>query len=63
MAAINEFVTQIGSAEKGGEKRTFVRVVHTPTGKERTVVGIENESALAVEERLIREIANELDAA
>ncbi|HVA46954.1 MAG TPA: hypothetical protein VNH11_11355 [Pirellulales bacterium] len=58
----DEFVTQIGRAQKAGDKRsvTFVRVIHKTTGKERLVTGIGNERALAVEARLIQEIRKEL---
>jgi hypothetical protein len=56
-------MTQVGCAQKNSDKRsyTFVRVIHTPTGKERMIVGIGDENALAVTERLIREIDQELE--
>lgn len=50
-------MTQIGSADKG---RTFVRVIHIASRKERIVVGIGDEPALAVADRLMKEIVEEL---
>lgn len=63
MANIDDFITQIGCAQKAGENRncTFIRVIHRPTGKERMVAGIGNESGFAVVDRLMREIEQELD--
>lgn len=62
MANIDDFITQIGCAQKAGEKRncTFIRVIHRPTGKERMVVGLCDESGFAVVDRLMREIEQEL---
>ena len=59
---INEedFLTQIGRAEKDGRSCTFVRVIHRPTGKVRTLVGIGKEKNVV--ERLTRELIAELEA-
>ena len=50
----NDFLTQIGSAEKDGRRCTFVRVILRPTGKERMVTGIGNEK------NVVRRLTNEL---
>lgn len=53
----DEFRVDIGRADKGG---TFVRVLHLPSGKERIVVGTDQDDPQAVAKRLIEEIRHEL---
>lgn len=56
---MSDFRVQIGSADEG---RTFVRVIHRPTGKERVVVGIGDTSTQEVEARLTEELQREVAA-
>ena len=51
------FRVDIGRADKG---RTFVRVVHTASGKERIFVGIRGHDAHEVAKRLTAELRSEL---
>ncbi len=53
----DDFRVDIGRADKG---RTFVRVVHLPTGKERIVVGLGEATAMEVAARLTQELSDEL---
>jgi hypothetical protein len=53
----DDFRVDIGRADEG---RTFIRVVHLPTEKERIVLGLGEEQTNAVEARLIRELKAEL---
>lgn len=46
----NDYRIDVGSANKG---RTFVRVVHLPTGTEVSQVGLGNLSVKTVQDRLI----------
>jgi hypothetical protein len=55
---MDEFTIDVGRANKG---QTFVRVVHTPSGKERTVVDLNGASPQEVANRLIRELQQELE--
>ncbi|HJT34904.1 MAG TPA: hypothetical protein VJ783_22950 [Pirellulales bacterium] len=60
----DDFLTQIGRArdiDRPNKTSTFVRVVHTPSGKERVVGTIGKESVLEVDERFVREIELELE--
>ncbi len=52
-----EFRLDIGRADKG---RTFVRVVHLPSGKERIIVGLEGDDPHEVGKRLTAELQAEL---
>ena len=54
---VDEFRVDVGRADKG---RTFIRVVHLPSGKERVLVGLDQEDPQAVAKRLIEEIRHEL---
>ncbi len=54
-----EFRIDIGRADQG---RTFVRVVHMPSGKERIQVGLDGSTTSAVSEQLMKEVAKELGA-
>lgn len=56
----DQFQVNIGRADKG---RTFVRVVHTPSGKQRVLVDIKGSEPQEVASRLIREIQEELSRA
>ena len=51
------FCVSIGRADKG---RTFVRVVHILSGKEKFQVGLGSEDAHEVAERLTEELRREL---
>jgi len=51
------FRVAIGRADKG---RTFVRVIHVPTGKERIVVGLGGADPNEVATRLTKELTDEL---
>ena len=53
----NDFVVWIGRADGG---RTFVRVAHPSSGKNRIVVGIGNRTVMQIQTELAREILNEL---
>jgi hypothetical protein len=55
---MDEFRLDVGRADKG---RTFVRVVHTPSGKERCVVDLNGSPLPEVAKRLIRELQEELE--
>lgn len=55
---MSEFRVQIGRADKG---RTFVRVIHLPTGKDRIVAGLGDEDPRDVEARLIEELKQEIE--
>jgi hypothetical protein len=46
-----DFRVQLGCAD---DARTFVRVIHLPSGKERLVVGVGDENAQVVEQRSTR---------
>jgi hypothetical protein len=54
---VDDFRIDIGRADKG---RTFVRVVHLQSGKERTVIGLDGCEPTAVAERLQNELREEL---
>ena len=56
---MSDFRVQIGSADMG---RTFVRVVHVPTGKERLVVGIGDATTQEVETQLTEDLKREIAA-
>lgn len=53
----SDFETRIGSASGG---RTFVQVLHKPTGTERHQVGLNGESTDAVARKLYLEVLVEL---
>jgi hypothetical protein len=53
------FRTDIGSADKG---RTFVRVTHVDSGKERIVVGIGDANPRRIIEELQQEIIKEIES-
>jgi hypothetical protein len=53
-----DFRVDIGRADKG---KTFVRVVHVPSGKERHLVGLGHENTHDVTRRLIEELITELE--
>jgi hypothetical protein len=55
-----DFRVDVGRASAG---RTFVRVVHLPTGKERIVVGLDGAEPAEVALRLTTELDHELRAA
>jgi hypothetical protein len=52
-----EFRVQIGRADRG---ETFVRVIHTPTKKDRIVVGLGAAEPDEVAARLMQELSNEI---
>ncbi len=52
-----EFRVDIGRADTG---RTFVRVIHVPSGKERIVVGLGGADPNEVATRLTKELTDEL---
>jgi hypothetical protein len=54
----SDFVVESGRA-KGG--RMFVRVVHQPTGKNRTIVGLGERSHHEVVDELIAQIKREIE--
>ena len=56
---MTDFHVQFGRADKG---RTFVRVVHLPSGKDRTVVGLGDADGRDVAARLTKELADELNS-
>lgn len=56
---MSDFLVQIGRANEG---KTFVRVVHVPTGKERIVVGLDGADPREVEARLTDELSQEIGA-
>jgi hypothetical protein len=53
----DDFRVDVGRANKG---RTFVRVIHTPSGKERLLVGLDGSAPEEVANRLIKELKEEL---
>ena len=55
----SEFRVDVGRADRG---RTFVRVVHIPTGKEKALVGLGQADPNEVAFQLTRELTNEIDA-
>ncbi len=52
-----DFEINIGRAAHG---KTFVRVIHLPTKKERSVVGFKGETYRRIVERLTNEIRDEI---
>jgi hypothetical protein len=56
----SDFRVAVGRADKG---RTFVRVVHIPSGKQKTVVGLSGGNPQEIALRLTNELANELKSA
>jgi hypothetical protein len=54
---VDDFRTDIGSADKG---RTFVRVLHLPSGMERIAVGLGSRTADIVAEQLENDLREEL---
>ncbi len=52
----NDFRIEVGRADKG---RTFLRVVHVPTGKERILVGLGETDWHEIAFQLAQELANE----
>jgi hypothetical protein len=55
----SDFRVDVGRADRG---RTFVRVVHLPTGKDRILVGLDGADPGEVALRLTNELASEIDA-
>ncbi len=55
--AEDEFRVDIGRADKG---RTFLRVVHIPSGKERILVGLNGDDPHEVAKRLTEDLRTEL---
>jgi hypothetical protein len=53
----SDFRVDIGRADRG---RTFVRVLHVPTGKDRTLVGIDGADVSDVALKLAEELAKEV---
>jgi hypothetical protein len=54
---MSDFRVDIGRADRG---RTFVRVIHVPTGKQKIAVGLDGLEPNAVAQRLERELREEL---
>ncbi len=54
----SDYRVDVGRVNGG---RTFVRVLHIPTGKERTRVGLSGANSNEVSFQLTQEIANEID--
>jgi hypothetical protein len=55
----SDFRVDVGRADGG---RTFVRVVHLPTGKDRVLVGLDGSDPEEVALQLTKELAIEIDA-
>jgi hypothetical protein len=55
----NEFRIDVGRANPTGD---FVRVVHLPSGEQRTVVGLNGKRASQIAERLKQEISDAIKA-
>jgi len=55
----SDFRVDVGRADGG---RTFVRVVHLPTGKDRLLVGLDGADPEEVALQLTKELASEIDA-
>jgi hypothetical protein len=53
----SDFRVDVGRADRG---RTFVRVLHVPTGKDRTLVGIGGDDPTDVAFKLAEELAKEV---
>ena len=53
----DDYRVDVGRADRG---RTFVRVVHVPTGKDRTLVGIGKTDVDEVAFKLAKELAKEI---
>jgi hypothetical protein len=57
MTDSNEFRIDVGRA---GEGQTFVRVVHIPSGKQRTKLGLESASTKDIAAQIIEELSKEI---
>ena len=55
----SDFRVDVGRADRG---RTFVRVVHLPTGKDRILIGLEGADPAEVARQLTRELESEIDS-
>jgi hypothetical protein len=55
----DEYRVDVGRADRG---RTFVRVVHLPTGKDRSLIGIGKAEVDDVAFKLAEELAEEIGA-
>ena len=55
----SDFLVQIGRADKG---RTFVRVVHSATGKDRSLVSIGDASPREIAFQLAKDLTNEVES-
>jgi hypothetical protein len=55
----SDYRVDVGRADRG---RTFVRVVHVPTGKDRTLIGIGEADVDEVAAKLAKELAKEIGA-
>ena len=53
----SDYRVDVGRADRG---RTFVRVVHVPTGKDRTLIGTRGADVGEIAIKLAEEIATEL---
>jgi hypothetical protein len=55
----SDFLIQIGRADKG---RTFVRVVHIATGKDRSLVGIGDANPREIAFQLAKDLTNKVES-
>ncbi|GEM_PF-3386231 len=57
------FRVDIGRAQKKetGESCTFIRVVHLPSGRSRTVVGLSGRSATVIADELATELLRDVE--
>ena len=55
----SDFRVDVGRADGG---RTFVRVVHLPTGKDRLLVGLDGADPEEVALQLTKELSSEIEA-
>lgn len=59
IVGIEKYIIDIGRANEG---RTFVRVTHKESGKQRSIVGLDGKSMDKITSQLINEIRQELAA-